>query len=144
MRSRIAVEGDRMWRLPLMPDCLLEEGLGREHTLIYRSIEVGPLAAHLNIGLIDSPGATSGPAKTIPAFDELRCIPLHPTQDGGMRKVQSALRHHLDQIAEAELVAQVPAHAQDDHLAVEMPPSKQLLDTIQFAHRWSSALQRSL
>jgi hypothetical protein len=25
-----------------------------------------------------------------------------------------------------------------------MPPSKQLLDTIQFAHRWASALQRSL
>ena len=61
-----------------------------------------------------------------------------------MRKFQSALRHHLDQIAEAELVAQVPAHAQDDHLTVEMPSSKQLLDTIQFAHRWSSTLQRSL
>jgi hypothetical protein len=60
-----------------------------------------------------------------------------------MSKVQSALRHHLDQIAKAELVAQVPANAQDDHLA-EMPPSKQLLDAIQFAHRWSSTLQRPL
>src|SRR5580692_12080124 len=58
-----------------------------------------------------------------------------------MRKVQSALRHHLDQIAEAELVAQVPAHAQNDHLAVEMPSPKQLLDAIQFAHRWSPTLQ---
>ena len=60
MRSRIAVEGDRLWRLPLMPDCLLEEGLGCGHvacpaepevdcmsTLVYRSIEVRPLAAHL-------------------------------------------------------------------------------------------------
>src|SRR5450631_2287854 len=143
-----------MWRLPLMPDCLLEEGLGRRYiagaaepevdrlsALVYRSIEVGPVAAHLDIGLIDSPGATSGPAKAIPAFDELRCIPLHPTQDGGMRKVQSALRHHLDQIAEAELVAQVPAHAKDDHLAVEVPPSKQFLNAIQFAHLWSSTLQ---
>ena len=104
-----------------MPDCLLEERLGRGYiarpaepevdrlsTLVYRSIEVGPVAAHLDIGLIDPPGATSRPAKTIPAFDELRCVPLHPTQDGGMSKVQSALRHHLDQIAEAELVAQVP------------------------------------
>jgi hypothetical protein len=25
-----------------------------------------------------------------------------------------------------------------------MPPSKQLLDAIQFAHRWSSTLQRPL
>src|ERR1017187_9874898 len=137
MRSRIAVEGDRMWRLPLMLDCLLEEGLGcgyiacpaepevdRLSTLIYRPIEVSPLAAHLDIGLIDSPGATSRPAEAIPASNELWCVPQHPTQDGGMRKVQSALRHHLDQIAEAELVAQIPAHAQDDHLAVEVPPSK--------------------
>jgi len=67
------------------------------------------LAAHLDIGLIDSLGTTSGSAKAIPAFDELRHIPLHPTQDGGMSKMQSALRHHLDQIAEAELVAQVGA-----------------------------------
>jgi len=131
-----------------MPDCLLQEGfrcgyiagpaepeVDRLPTFVYRSIEVGLFAAHLDIRLIDSPGAASGPAKTIPALDELRCIPLHPTQDCGMSKVQSALRHHLDQIAEAELVAQVPAHAQDDHFAVEMPPAKQLLDAIQFAHR---------
>src|SRR5665213_2321880 len=143
MRSRIAVQGDRKWRLPLMPDCLLDEGLGggyiacpaepevdRLSTLVHRSIEIGPLAVYLDIGLINPPGATSGPAEAIPAFNELRRIPLHPTEDGGMSKVQSALRHHLDQIAEAELVAQIPAHAQDNHLAVEMPPSKQLLDTI--------------
>src|ERR1035437_3591706 len=59
------------------------------------------------ISLIDSPGATSGAAEAIPAFDELRCIPLHPTQYGGVSKVQPTLRHHLHQIAEAELVAQV-------------------------------------
>src|SRR5271154_4290330 len=105
MRSRIAVECNCMWRLPFMPDCLLEEGFGRGYvafaakpevdslsTLVYRSIEVGLVAAHLDIGLIDSPGATSRRAKTIPAFDELRRIPLYPTQDGGMSKVQSAFR----------------------------------------------------
>jgi hypothetical protein len=43
-----------------------------------------------------------------------------------MTKVQSALGNHLDQIAKAELVAQVPAHTQNDHFAVEVPPSKQL------------------
>ena len=99
------------------------------------------MAAYLDIGLIDSPGATSGSAKAIPAFDELRGIPLHRTQDGGMCKVQSAFRHHLDQIAEAELITQIPAHTQDAHLAVEVPPSKQFLNAIQFAHRWSSTLQ---
>jgi hypothetical protein len=58
--------------------------------------------------------------------------------------VQSALRHHLAQIANAELVAQIPAHAQDDHFAVEVPPSKQLRDAVQFAHRWPSTLQRPM
>jgi hypothetical protein len=62
-------------------------------------------------------------------------IPLHPEQNGGMREAQSAFRHHLNQIAEAELVAQILAHAQDDHFAVKVSPSKQLLDAVQFAHR---------
>ena len=61
-----------------------------------------------------------------------------------MREVQSALRHHLDQIAEAELVAQIPAHTKDDHLGVKVSPSEQLFDAIQFAHRWSSTLQRPM
>jgi hypothetical protein len=61
-----------------------------------------------------------------------------------MREQQSAFRHHLDQIAEAELVAQIPPHAQDDHLAVKVPPSKQLLDALQFAHCWASTIQRPM
>src|ERR1035438_6199564 len=61
-----------------------------------------------------------------------------------MREVQSALRHHLDQIAEAELVAQIPAHTKDDHLGVKVSPSEQLFDAIQFAHRWSSTLQKPM
>src|SRR5271170_7766471 len=32
-----------------------------------------------------------------------------------MGKTQHAFSHHLDQVPEAELVAQVPANAQDDH-----------------------------
>jgi len=38
----------------------------------YRSIDIGPAAANLYMGLIDSPGAASGPGKAIPAFDEPR------------------------------------------------------------------------
>ena len=66
-----------------MPDCLLEEGFGRGYvafaakpevdslsTLVYRSIEVGLVAAHLDIGLIDSPRATTGSSKAVPALDE--------------------------------------------------------------------------
>jgi hypothetical protein len=48
--------------------------------------------------------------------------------------MQAALRHHLDQVTEAELVAQIPAHAQNDDLTVKMPPCKQILDAPQLAH----------
>ena len=40
------------------------------HSLVYRSIKIGPAGTNLYMGVIDSPGATSGPAKAIPAFDE--------------------------------------------------------------------------
>jgi hypothetical protein len=40
-----------------------------------------------------------------------------------MSKVQSALRHHLDQITQAEFVAQVPSHAQDNNLPIKVPPA---------------------
>jgi len=39
-----------------------------------------------------------------------------------MRKRQPEFGHHLHQIAEAELKAQIPAHTQDDDLAVKVPP----------------------
>jgi hypothetical protein len=39
-----------------------------------------------------------------------------------MGQIESALGHHFDQIPEAELVAQIPAYAQD-HLTIEVPPS---------------------
>jgi len=55
-----------------------------------------------------------------------------------MGKIELPLGHHLDQISEAQLVAQVPTHAQDNHLAIKMPTSKQLFDASQPAHRQSS------
>jgi hypothetical protein len=39
-----------------------------------------------------------------------------------MRKFQFAFCHHLDKIAQAELIAKVPSDTQEDHLSVEMTP----------------------
>src|ERR1022692_656024 len=44
-----------------------------------------------------------------------------------MRKTQPTFVHHLNQIAKAELVTQVPAYTKDDHIPVEMSPCKQVL-----------------
>jgi hypothetical protein len=82
-----------------MPDRLLEEGLGCGHIacpaqpevdglpgFVHGSIEVDPLAAYLDIGLIDSPRATTGSSKAVPAHDELQGISPNPAHDGLMGK----------------------------------------------------------
>jgi len=78
MRSRIAVEDDRMWRPLLVPDRLLEEGLGRGYIacsaesevnslpgLVHCSVEVHPVTTHLDVGLIDAPRAANHSSKTV-------------------------------------------------------------------------------
>src|ERR1700722_12635379 len=47
---------------------------------------------------------------------------------------QAAFRHHLHQVSQAQLEAEIPAHAQDDDLAVEVATLKQLLNAHQLAH----------
>jgi hypothetical protein len=42
-----------------------------------------------------------------------------------MGQRQAAFGHHLDQIAEVQPEAQVPPHAQDNDLAIEMAASEQ-------------------
>ena len=101
------------------------------------------MAAYLEIGLIDSPRAASDPTKAVPTLDELWGISPDPAQDGRMGQIESALGHHFDQLPEAELVAQILAYAQDDHLTIEMPPRKQLLKAAQLAHDPSSDSRRT-
>ena len=38
-----------------------------------------------------------------------------------MGKLEVSFGHHLHQITEAELVAQIPTHAEEDRLAIEVP-----------------------
>ena len=81
--------------------CPAESEVDRLSSLVHRSIEVGPMAAHLDIGLINSPRAASGPSEAVPTFDELRGIAPDSAQDGRMGQMESALGHHFDQIPEA-------------------------------------------
>ena len=101
-----------------MSDRLLEEGLrsgyiaypaesevDRLSSLVRRSIWVSPVAAYLDIGLIDSPRAASGPTKAVPTLVELWGISPDPAQDGHMGQIESELGHHFYLIPEVELVA---------------------------------------
>src|ERR1700748_2935121 len=58
----------------------------------------------------------------------------HPTHNGRMGQRQAAFGHHLHQVSQAQLEAKIPAHAQDDDLAVKVATLEQLLDAHQLAH----------
>src|ERR1700738_3203777 len=59
-----------------------------------------------------------------------------------MRHRQAPLGHHLHQVAQTELEAKVPAHAQDDDFAVEVATLEQLRYRLQLAHRRPQPVQR--
>jgi hypothetical protein len=47
------------------------------------------------------------------------------------------LGHHLDPIAQAELVAKIPTHTQNNDLPIKMPAIEQPFQTLALAHRRS-------
>jgi hypothetical protein len=147
VRCRIAVQSDADGSPPVRAKGLAEECLGRRYiplrteteihgiaVPVHGTVQINPSSAHLQIRLVYTPGSADFACTASPALFELRQIPLDPTHDGRMRKFQFAFCHHLDKIAQAELIAKVPSDTQEDHLSVEMTPRKQSLHTLQFAH----------
>jgi hypothetical protein len=61
------------------------------------------------------------------AFVEFGGIVLDPTIDGGMIHLQPPFQHHFLEIAVAERVAQVLAHAQQNDIGLEMTPFERML-----------------
>ncbi|GAB7541596.1 hypothetical protein CS8_012590 [Cupriavidus sp. 8B] len=51
-----------------------------------------------------------------------------------MRNRQAALGHHFNEVSKAEVVVQVPTHAQDDDLSVEVAAAKQRVDVSKLIH----------
>jgi hypothetical protein len=137
VRCRIAVQSDADGSAPLRAKGIAEERLGRRYipllteteihgiaVPVHGTVQINPSSAHLQIRLVYTPGSADFTCIASPALFELRHIPLDPTHDGRMRKFQFAFCHHLDKIAQAELIAKVPSDTQEDHLSVEMTPRK--------------------
>src|ERR1700738_3272014 len=60
-----------------------------------------------------------------------------------MRHRQAPLGHHLHQVAQTELEAKIPAHAQDDDFAVAVATLEQLRYRLQLAHRRPQPVQHA-
>src|ERR1035438_10134525 len=140
LRCSVAIQCDTDRRAFLGTKRLAEERLGCRDVSgraesevggvaipVYGTIQIDPSSSYFQVCLVHTPGAAHLARKASPALLELRRIPLHPSHDRSMRKTQPTFVHHLNQIAKAELVTQVPAYTKDDHIPVEMSPCKQVL-----------------
>jgi len=56
------------------------------------------------------------------AFIDFGGVPLYPTKDGRVIHVESALTHHLFDIAIRELIATIPTNTQKDGRRLEVSP----------------------
>ncbi len=111
------------------PDISLgaEGEIHRLSLLVHRSIEVGPTAFDLHIGLIDAPRGVSPVGEAVPAFFEILDIALEPAHDHRMSQCYAPLSHHFHEISKAELEPEIPAYAQDDDLPVEMAAFEKII-----------------
>src|SRR3984893_11134452 len=147
MRCRVTVQCDGPGSRSLALHGLAKERLGRDDIALSaqpevyssaravdRPVQVHPFAADLDVGLIDTPRRPGRPGETVPAAFELWSIMLHPAHDGGVGQRQVAFRHHLHQVAVAELETQIPSHAQDDYLPVKVAALEQIIQTQEPGH----------
>ena len=69
--------------------------------------------------LIHTPGGANRLGEPSPALLELRDVARNPAEDGGMGNLDTALCHHLHQIAIRQPIGDIPSHAQLNDVGVE-------------------------
>jgi hypothetical protein len=80
-----------------------------------RAIEIHPASADLDVSFIEMPFASDGPLAPIELLQQERSIVDGPAVNGGVIDGDAALRHHLFEISQAQVIGQVPPDAQQDH-----------------------------
>lgn len=106
-----AVNDDAIWA-PMTFQCLAKEAFGcwqitvcaeeeldRVAEAVDGAVEIHPLAADFDVGLVHMPLAGNAPLVPVKALQQLRREVDDPTMDGGVIDVQATLGHHLFQVA---------------------------------------------
>ena len=109
-----------------------EVEVDRVPELVERAVQVRPLAAHLDVGLVNSPARRLRPTP-LPAqpFLHFWSETLHPAIDRGVVDRDAALGHHRFEVAVADRVAAVPAYGPEH----DFPPE---VTSLEFAHASTS------
>src|SRR5580700_8937721 len=80
-----------------------QKEVDRAARFIDGSVQVDPLAFHLDISLVHAPRVTHRPGVRLPTLFKIRHVALHPPQDRRMSQQDAALGHHLDRSRELSL-----------------------------------------
>jgi hypothetical protein len=116
----------------------IEQEIQRVAGRTQSAIEVHPLPADLDIGLINSPGVV-GWLQVRPApFIYFRCIRLHPAINGRVHDCQAPFSHHLLYISIAERIPKIPANAEQDDFGLVVPPLEWMFHEAAFREGRSS------
>lgn len=100
-----------------------EEALGRQQVAMLAepefdrvadavdgAVEIHPLTANLDVGFVDMPFAGDGTLAAVEALQQPRREMNDPAMDRRTIDADAALGHHFFQVAQAQIVGQIPAH----------------------------------
>ena len=93
---------------------LTEPELNGVTVAVDRLVQIPPLPADLDIGFVGMPPTSDRSLAVIEPPQQQRRVMDSLAMDCSMINGDAALRHHLFQIPEAEIVSQVPPHAEQD------------------------------
>src|ERR1700719_3132001 len=97
-----------------------QKEVDRAARFIDGSVQVAPLAFHLDISVVHAPRVTHRPGVRLPTLFKIRHVALHPPQDRRMSQQDAPLGHQLDQVTGAELEGEIPSYAEHDDLPVKV------------------------
>mgnify|MGYP003674578617 CR=1 FL=1 len=127
-----SIDGDAIWaamarkRLSNKALCsrqvtaFAEEELDRIANAVDGTVKIHPLAAHLDIRLVDVPLASDGTLALVETLQQQGREVNDPAVHSRMIDAHAAFGHHLFEITKAEIVSEVPAYAKQDDRLVEM------------------------
>jgi hypothetical protein len=120
---------------PAVPlECLSQKPLGRSQiapltepefdcvtVAVDCAVKKHPTATDLDVSFVDVPPISDRSLAAIEPLQQLGRLANNPAMHRRMVNGDTALGHHLLKIAQAQVVSQIPPHAEQDHGFVELP-----------------------
>jgi hypothetical protein len=82
--------------------------------LIDSAIKIRPSPSDSKVRFVYTPRSADRPSIATPILLELRYIVLNPSKDCCMREIDPSLGHHLDEVAVAQPVGDIPSDAENN------------------------------